>query len=162
MGLNNLKLSPQLLVSLYPESLVETFAKVIPDTETFKYLGNNQQNISILVSNPSLPYLDDKELQLLTTILSACNLGIADVAIINFNNTNSNAMQNALENLKSKHIFLFGIEPLSIGLPISFPQFQLQQFDNRTYLYSPGLSEISSDKMLKGKLWSCLKALFNL
>ncbi len=59
-------------------------------------------------------------------------------------------------------MILFGVPPLSIDLPINFPPFQLQAFNKRTYLYSPALAELEQDKALKGKLWGCLKTLFEI
>jgi hypothetical protein len=60
----------------------------------------------------------------------------------------------------SKIIFLFGIDPVSFGLPVNFPQFQLQPFASATFLFSPPLDELRKDELLKSKLWVCLRRLF--
>ena len=57
---------------------------------------------------------------------------------------------------------MLGVDPLSTGLPINFPQFQLQLFDKRTYLYAPTLEDLEKDKTLKQRLWTCLKTMFEL
>ena len=115
----------------------------------------------VIVQQSSVPFLPDEELSFLTNILSACNLSLADIAILNSNGLPVERLENAIE-ADAKTVILFGIDPLSIGLPINFPFFQLQQFNKRMYLYSPPLSEIEKDKPLKMKLWNALKNLFGI
>lgn len=163
MDLNHIQLTNQLLASLYPDALIEsTGAGPVPDHQPVKYLGKNAKNILLLVSHPSVPFLPDEELNFLTTILSACRLSLADVAIVNVHALTENKMEQVIQPLDAKTVLLFGLTPLSIDLPINFPPFQLQQFNKRTYLCSPGLQELASDKTLKQQLWSCLRNLFGL
>ena len=170
MSLNNIQLQPYLLADLYPNVLIETNSTSIPvsppeaksEAKPFKYLGKNEKKILIMVANAEVPFLPDTELSLLTNILSACKLSLADIAIINSYNIEHTELQNSVQQLEAKSVILFGIDPLSIGLPLNFPQFQLQQFDKRIYLYSPALSELEQDKSLKTRLWICLKELFGL
>ena len=70
--------------------------------------------------------------------------------------------RNLLTFFKSKIVLLFAVEPASFGLPMSFPHFQIQPFAGNSFLFSPSLKELENDKMLKSKLWVCLKRLFNL
>jgi hypothetical protein len=161
MSLNNIQLQPQLLADLYKNSLLESGATSVPDLGTVKYLGKNQKNILVIVHQPSVPFLPDEELAFLTNILSACKLSLADIAILNSNGLPVESLENAIET-EAKTVILFGIDPLSIGLPINFPFFQLQQFNKRMYLYSPSLEEIEKDKSLKMKLWNALKNLFGI
>lgn len=161
MSLNNIQLQPQLLADLYTHSLLQSSTTSVPETATVKYLGKNQKNILVIVQQSSVPFLPDEELSFLTNILSACNLSLADIAILNSNGLPVERLENAIE-ADAKTVILFGIDPLSIGLPINFPFFQLQQFNKRMYLYSPPLSEIEKDKPLKMKLWNALKNLFGI
>jgi hypothetical protein len=166
MSLNNIQLQPKMLADLYPNVLIETnivnSAVDSAENKSLKYLGKNEKKILIIVANAAVPYLPDSELGLLTNILSACRLSLADIAIINSYNMEHTELQKSIQQLEAQSILLFGIDPLSIGLPINFPQFQLQQFDKRIYLYGPELSELEQDKSLKTRLWSCLKQLFGL
>lgn len=125
-----------------------------------KFLGNNGKNIAILVRHAEVPFLPDGELAFLTNILSACRLGLGDVAITNVWGMETEEITQVMESLGARTVLLFGIAPLETGLPIAFPHFQAQQFNKRTYLYSPTLAEIESDKNVKAKLWACLKNLF--
>jgi hypothetical protein len=123
-----------------------------------KYLGNNNRKILILVSNSDVAFLPDDELSFLTSILSACKLGLADVAILNTSHHNDAA--SLIQIIESEKVLLFGLEPLETGLPFHFPHFQLQEFDKRTYLTAPILNVLQNDKVLKLKLWNSLKTLF--
>lgn len=151
-----------MLADLYKDSLIETTSTTsAPEKEQLKYLGNNKKNILVVVSHQMIPFLPDDELNFLTNILAACKLSIADIGIINNDHADQTGLQHMI-NSEAKHILLFGLEPLAIGLPINFPAFQLQPFNNRTYLYAPALSHIENDKALKSKLWSALKVLFGI
>src|SRR5690242_2424818 len=89
MSLNNIELKPKILAGLYNDKLLQTNASAqkvsapVPEPGGAKYLGNNQKKIIVVVSHPNLPYLPDNELSLLTSILAACKLSIADIAIVN-------------------------------------------------------------------------------
>lgn len=161
MSLNNIQLKSSLLADLYPNTLVETSATRMPESKPFRYLGNNQKNILVVVSHEGVPYLPDGELSFLTNVLAACKLSIADIAIVNNHNVEQDNLQNIIDT-EAKNVLLFGLEPLKIGLPINFPPFQLQQFNKRTYLHAPVLSQIESDKGLKSKLWTSLKSMFGI
>lgn len=160
-------MKPAMLAALYPNSLVQEELVpppknqiYVPEKQSLKYLGNLKKEIIVIVNHASIPFLPDEELSFLTNILSACRLSLADIAIVNFS---GNSMENIHDFIqeKAKSVLLFGIDPLSVGLPINFPFFQLQQFNKRTYLYGPELSELEKDKALKLKLWNALKQLFN-
>ena len=161
MSLNNIQLKSNLLADLYKNSLVETSAAVLLEKRPIKYLGNNQKKVLVIVFHASVPFLPDQELSFLTNVLAACKMSISDIGIINFNGIDETELQNCIE-LDASNVILFGVEPLEIGLPINFPAFQLQAFNNRTYLKAPTLSEIERDKGLKGSLWNSLKALFKI
>lgn len=169
MDLNNIKLTPSDAIALYRTSLVESDEKIIApavletlpeNTSSKKYLGGNKKNILIAVNHAGTTYLPDDELNFLTSILSACQLSLDDVAIINTNNNPAYTYKDYLGEFKSSTVLLFGIDPVSFGLPLDFPQFQIQSFTKCTFLHSPALHEY--DKLLKSKLWVCLKRIFNI
>lgn len=170
MSLNSIELSTRMLTDFYGNCLVVTSSEAIKEninkelpkkSNQLKYLGKNGKNILIIVDKDHVPFLPDGELSFLTNILSACKLSMADISIINRHQTKPDELTGFIES-SAKIILLFGTDPLAIGLPINFPPFQLQAFNSRTYLYGPSLSELETDKELKMKLWSCLKALFGI
>ena len=105
-----------------PAFLPET-EKVLTDSSSHKYLGNNQQNILIIVKHNDCVHLPDHELQFLTGILAACKLSLADVAIVNLNNYPGITYKELNKQFNSKTVFLFGTRPASFGLPLNFPPF---------------------------------------
>jgi hypothetical protein len=179
MDLNHINLPAFVIADLYHSSLIdagETAAKPKPEeifiekksihdrTETmdWKYLGENRKNILIIVNHKDGVHLSDDDLNFLTGILGACKLNIGDVAIVNLNNHPGASYKELTSYLKSRRVFLFGVEPAAFGLPMSFPHFQLQSFANISFLFSPVLKELENDKLLKSKLWVCLKRIFEI
>ncbi|MFC0771545.1 hypothetical protein [Terrimonas alba] len=180
MGLNDLRLSPNLLSALYPSSLINSEepvgSKSVQKTESraeipakpaveepyWKYLGNNGKNILIVVSYPDAVHLPDDELGFLTNMLTACKLNLGDVAIINKNSYQDREYKEFLENFKSKIVLLFGVDPLAFGLPVGFPQFQVQSVANCKFLFSSSLEQTRNDSLLKSKLWVSLRSIFGI
>ncbi len=185
MSINKIRLSPHLLADLYADTLVVTESISMPESAApasepvtppatastpqvaatatpRRHLGSNAQRIAIIVHQPEFAFLPDGELQFLTTILTACKLGLGDIALINAAGRDAESFTEQLDELGSEKVILFGVEPLGIGLPIHFPPFRLQAFNKRTYLHGPALPELESDKNVKLQLWNCLKTLFAL
>ncbi|MEI9910213.1 MAG: hypothetical protein WDO71_11330 [Bacteroidota bacterium] len=166
--MNHIHLPPSTIADLYRSSLIdtnETPVKVKPvvATETndqWKYLGENQKKILIVVDYNDAVYMPDEELTFLTSMLTACKLSLADVAIINRNNYNEISYKELLVKFTSRIIFLFGVDPLTFGLPVSFPYFQVQPVAHATFLYAPALIDCKKDELVKSKLWVCLRRIF--
>jgi hypothetical protein len=176
MNLNEIELPSYVLANLYPTSLVadagnDAIPKVkaeLPNEEiqadqpTAGYLGNNRQYILIVVDYKEVPHIPGPELDLLTGILTACKLGMNDIALLNRNNSPGQNYKDYHKQFKSRVVLLFETSPTTIGLPMDFLHFQPQSFNGTTYLFSPSLAELGNDKILKSKLWLCLKKIFSL
>ena len=130
---------------------------------TYKTLGNNKQQITVVVNCPNDVYVPEADLQFLTKMLGACKLNMADVAIVNYASAPI-AIDRLKTQLQPKSLLLFGVEPGDIQLPISFPAFKEQPYAGTTYLFTPPLSQLNLEteeaKLLKRKLWDCLKRMF--
>jgi len=139
----------------------ETEQRIKIEQQTFDFQGKNRKHILILTASDKAQYLPEHELKFLISVLKACGLTTEDVVILNLKNQNADfkGLQSFFQNQTA---LLFGLEPDSIGLPMNFPQFQLQNFSKCTYLHAPALHEIEKDKALKMKLWGSLKNLFSL
>jgi hypothetical protein len=135
-----------------------------PAQAPIKSLGNNRRHITILVNAPGCPILPDNQLNFLTKILEACRMTLADVAIVNNAATETN-IATVKEQLHPKTTLLFGLEPSALRLPINFPPFKPIDYDGCTYLSAPGLDQLvpntEESKLLKSKLWVCLKTIFD-
>jgi hypothetical protein len=172
MSLNSIKFEPIDIASLYKNSLVEINAEqqVIPlikdETEQIttglKYLGENKKKTLVVVRNTNAVHIPDKQLSFLTKLLAACNLNLADVAVFNFQDHNASEFYEILNFFNPKVVLLFDVDPSVFGLPMIFPQFQVQGYKDAVFVSSPSLEVIEPDKSLKGKLWVCLKKIFNL
>jgi len=186
MSLSGLQLPEAVIANLYRQVLVsggasspattpaarqeavakETVAKeTAAKNATYAWLGNNDRHITLIVNFPGDVFLPDHHLQFLTRILEACKLNLGDVAIVNHAALPVN-MDKLREVLHPEIVLLLGIEPVATGLPLNFPPFKDQAFAGCTYLYTPSLNELNQNneegKLLKSKLWVCLKKLFNI
>lgn len=166
MGLENIQLSKRTLVDLYGHVLVELDKKNesgSPSQEhPFPYLGNNRKKISIVLNYPGPSFPGSPEDQFLQGIMGACKLSMEDISILNTIQLENSDYHNWNAHLKSKIVLLFGLTPEDIGVPLHFPHFQIQSYDKIRFLSSPSLPALENDKLLKSKLWICLKSLFSL
>jgi len=166
MGLENIQLSTSTLVDLYKDVLVELDKNQLPSvnekTISIPILGENKRKIVLVVSYSKEAFLPSNALQFLCGILNACNLTMDDIAILNIASLPLTTYDNWNAHLKSNVIILFGLSPESIGVPLHFPFFQIQTFNKIQFLSSPSLEELETDKLLKSKLWICLKNLFSI
>jgi hypothetical protein len=166
MSLDTIKLTPFLLQELFKKCLVESDAKELKEKEnptpisSFQILGNNRKNVIIIVENIETLYLPDNQLNFLLGILSACKLTMEDVAIINITKNKGVTYKSIELELKAEKIMLFGVTQAQINLPIEFPLYQIQQYNNQTYISASMLNAIEEDKIEKTKLWNCLKQIF--
>ena len=173
MDLNNIDLPASTLAELYRSSLVlpvdKSPEKVITpverptlDTPEWKWLGSNKKNVLVLVRYADALYLPANDLELLTSILTACKLSLEDVAILNLYHYPDFDHAQAARALKPARILLFGIEPAGIGLPKNLPSFQIETIQQTSYLSSPEIASLREDRNLKTNLWNSLKRLFGI
>lgn len=172
MSLQNIILPDLLISELYKkvhhlndEKVIQPFPEVPGQESTgYKFLGSNNRRIVIIVRHPGEVFLPERHLEFLIKILGACKLNIGDVAIVNdgFKTVDINKLTLQLQ---PKQLILFGTEPTELRLPFSFPQFKLQDYALCTYLYVPTLDNLNNEseeaKLLKTKLWICLKTMFD-
>jgi hypothetical protein len=166
MSLDNIQLPAFVIADLYTKHLfsldsTQQASQLIKPENSQKppFLGNNQKLITLLVQQPTHLHLADADLERLTNILTACKLSIADVAVVNLNNQPLDYLQ-VTTHFTPSIIICFGVSPQVIGLPINFPTYQIQNFNNQKYLYSAPLAQLVN-KQEKLLLWGALKTLFN-
>lgn len=167
-----LKLPDFLIADLYKYSLVEMSNqpdlnnKSSHDQEIFyqktelKILGEARSKIIVIVNSPDQIYLQDGELELLSKILKACGMTLADVGIVNISNQ-------PLDYVILKEVYgivqllLFGVKTEDVKLPLSLPLFQPHNFNGLKIMAAPSLvmlNENSGDSIeMKKKLWAVLK-----
>jgi len=129
------------------------------------FLGDNKKNIAILVKDTNAVYINDEWLGTLSKLLAACNLNLADVAIINLHQgLTFTYMQ---EQLKPQYILMFEVTTQEIELPFTIPHYQLQKYAGCIFMTAPVITLASvniteSIKAEKKKLWEKLKNIFNI
>ncbi len=136
-------------------------------TETTKqwFLGNNGKQITVMVKEDAVPYINDKHLQFLSNVLSACKLNLGDIALVNYNN-----YPLGFDELRAKSnpkiVLAFDLSPKELKLPFTIPVYQVQDYAQCRFLFAPSLTKMEADnaeaKAEKTKLWNSLKTLFGL
>jgi hypothetical protein len=170
MSLNSIKFETTDIALLFKNSLVDIdekkleSSKPVPKSATgnWKYLGENKKRTLVVVRYPDVVHIPDKQLSFLTKLIAACNLNLADVAILNFHNYQSSQFNEIIDYFKPKSVLLFDTKPTEFGMPMNFPDFQVQAHKDAVFVSSPSLETIEPNKDLKGKLWICLKKIYNL
>ena len=181
MSLDDIKLSPFLVKKLYEKTLVvSSFAKeeneknqkeeadnaiittVSTKEELIKYLGKNNRHILIVVNEKDHKFLGDDELSFLMNILSACNITMADAALVNAYADENVMYENLIKNFEPSTILFIGTEPQALGFPVQIPMYQVQAYNKQQYLCTPSLQKLSADKEEKKQLWVALKKIFSI
>lgn len=177
MSLNSIKFETTDIALLFKNSLVDinekkqdspslASASTTADNEqvkvAYKYLGENKKRTLIVVRYADAVNLPDKQLSFLTKLLAACKLSLADVAILNFQGHEPSQFNEIINYFKPKSVLLFDTKPAEFGMPMNFPDFQVQAYKDAVFVSSPSLETIEPNKDLKGKLWTCLKKIYNL
>lgn len=159
------------IAGLYSKSLIEKqgekIAKNTPDENNvdvgYSFLGPNTARVCLLVNLPGDRIVPEKQLTFLTRLLGACKLSMEDVVVLNYY-LQPIGVKKLKQQLNPDRIILFGLSPSEIELPVNFPMFMPQTYDATTYLYAPSLTQLNQEneegKLLKSKLWVCLRQVF--
>lgn len=180
-NINKIVLPNNLLADLYGNLLVEPEQSVsstlVAESETEEpygparevqkekaivlTLGQNRKNILVIVKNEPAGLPGENDLAFLKGILQACKLELEDIALISLQDYESVGYKVMLNQFNSKQVLLFGATAADLDLPVVFPEFQVQAVAKTQFLSAPTLAAISEDKLLKSKLWVCLRKMFN-
>lgn len=165
MSLDNIQLTAETSSILFSKNLI-SFEDSVPLEEENKpmkitSLGENQKHILFLTSDVNHKFLPDNEMELLTNLVSACKLSMADISLVNFHSNQLNYQQ-FNEYFQPKKMLLFGVDTSDLELPFTIPFFQIQNFNSQEYLTAPALKDLLENKNLKKDLWKSLQKLFQL
>lgn len=166
MPLNTIQFSVSELAAMFKDHLVGSPPGIAQKPEIhnsgWKFLGENKKQILIVTEYSSVAHIPDDMLSFLVRMLTACRLCLGDIAIVNISQKNNNQAGDLLEYFKPAIVILFGPGPENLDLPLNFPQFQVQAFNNTSYLSCPALEQLQNDNDQKKILWACLQKLFSL
>lgn len=128
---------------------------------SFKSLGENQKKILFLINNTKNIFLPEEEMKLLTDLLLACKMSMADISLINYQQNQPLPFSRLMETSFEK-IFVFGVSASELQMPLSISPFQIENYQNKTLLFCPPLTDFLNNKAFKKDLWTCLKIIFHL
>ncbi|MBS4042692.1 MAG: hypothetical protein KGZ59_02625 [Chitinophagaceae bacterium] len=174
MSFSTTKLPTFLITDLFKKVLISSTNNNLPAPENMEFeeirkplefLGENKKGIAIVINDANAVYITDDKLQLLTNLLLACNLSIADVAIINIANKNIN-FTTLKTSLNIEYLLMMGIDIQAFELPLIFSKNKVQHFDKISLLITENLSVLIGNsnevKNEKRALWNALKLMFNI
>lgn len=128
-----------------------------------RVLGEFKSGLLVLIDNPEEEFLDDSNQDFLGKILAAFKLDLQHIAMINL--AHNFAEYDVLkQNFVPSSILYFGLEQSKSGLPMHFPQFQVQTWDNCKFLFVPSLQSMNGDtrdhRTIKRRLLTALQNFF--
>lgn len=134
-------------------------------TGPVKFLGEHKKNITVIVHDANAVYLNEDDFILLTSILNACKLTIADIALINIANQ-STSLHQCLNELPSTHVIAFDIRPEQLKIKLPNTLYKVHLVGETTIVFSNALFSMRDSsaqaKQEKAKLWQLLKSIFKL
>lgn len=130
-----------------------------------QFLGRNSRHFVILVHYPDTVHIDDQAFEFLSSVLKACQLNAADVAIVNLARQSPDFIQIKQE-LQPAYLVGFGIRQIPDGLPIGMPELVPSLFDNVYCMVAPSLDHLRQNteaiRPLKRQLWEGLKKMLGI
>lgn len=165
MNLDKIQLSASLTEAWYEENLVETgnqTPRPITPSLSAPMLGNFERKILILVQEAEHAFLPDEDLNLLTGILTACKMSLADVGIVNLAVTQLESIEPLRHNFAPAAWWLFGIDTPAYGLPLMNDPGRSYSHQNDPIFWAPSLQQLTIDPTAKRALWSQLKTHYSI
>jgi hypothetical protein len=164
MSLDNIQLPAIVIQDLFKKTLIDSKIEqkksISSIEEKISFLGKNEKQVIILVNDANSLFLADEELNFLIGILNACKLTLNDVAIINFAKNPLLTYELIQQYLNAHKVFAFDVLMKDIGLPLQFPAYQIQLYNEVVYMHAPSLQFLKTNKEEKGLLWLSLKKIF--
>jgi hypothetical protein len=175
MGINDLRLTSELIATLYPDCLIQENEPVIlidkvskfkPVAETaYPFLGENNRSICFLANYSGGDFLPADQLLFLQKILAACKYDLNDIALVNIAHLPFDFADLRIR-FSPRIIFLWGVAPEHVGLMSGLADFNVTLLDGISVIRISDphiMSGVSPEgTALKQRLWACLKKIFNL
>ncbi len=146
-----------LIESLYRNSLIMEPSK---HQDIHAVNTSIEKKVILVIVFSSEITLNEKQNAFLQSILKACKIESNKVNIISTSNPQFADYTELITSFGAEKCLLFGLEPSAINLPMNFPLFQIQTYQNQQYLWAPSLEELETDKSQKLTLWNSLQKLF--
>jgi hypothetical protein len=139
--------------------------KAVAPTAPLKFLGDHLKKITIVVHDAEAVHLNEADLGLLSSILNACKLTLADIALINTAKQPC-SLQDILETLPSVLVIAFDVTATQLKIKLPATLYKPIVLGETHLLFSSSLGSMqpteANAKVEKSKLWNALKILFKL
>ena len=166
MGLDNIPLPAFLYQYIFGKNLVDVKGdltdNLLKEETKINFLGGNEKKIIFLFNDNQNKFLADIQMKFLYDLLTACQLTMGDIALVNFFHNKTITYRELIVHLQPKKILIFGIAANDFDLPFTIPFFQIQNFQDQVYMMSPSVEELQMNTELKKQLWACLQKIFNI
>jgi len=155
---------------ILPENQATVGENTAPVIESAKtnvkaFLGENKKKITVVHKEPAAAFLTDEQFKLISGILNACKLSMADIALVNLAHQNSSFLE-LKQQLEPQFLILFDVSPTTIELPFTIPPYQIQDYNNCKILVAASLQymTLETDEVKKEKtlLWNALRKFFSI
>lgn len=141
-----------------PSMVSEPAAPLIKEEPEFKFLGNNNRNILILVSDEQNDVSDEKGRELLRKIVKSINLSASDFALLNYAKYKGTSYEELKARFSSVIVFAFGVSAEQLGLK-KHPVNTVVTEGDVKLIFSSTLQMLDEDTNGKKVLWGSLKQL---
>ena len=153
----------QAIANTPPQEVINE-QKLVPSLP-LKFLGDHLKKIVVLVDDENAVYLNEFDLGLLSSILNACKLTLADIALVNIA-SQPLSLHEILETLPSQYVLAFSITGAALKIKLPSTLYKAIELGDTQILFSAGLNSMQgaeqNAKVEKSKLWNALKVLFKL
>jgi DNA polymerase III psi subunit len=126
------------------------------------YQGRNKKKIVVLVCHPDVEYSTTSQELLLRNILTAMNLSMNDIALINVAHAGKILEIDDVGKIGCEKLIAFGVGSDKLSQEEKLEFNQIMQLYNMQILMSYSLDDLQHDKEKKMMLWRNLKVMFNL
>jgi hypothetical protein len=134
-------------------------------SQPIKFLGDHLKKIVVLVHDENAAYLNEADLGLLSSILVACKLTLADIALVNIA-SQPLSLHDILETLPSQYVLVFALPGSALKIKLPATLYKPIELGETQLLFSASLQSMQGTeqnaKVEKSKLWNALKLLFKL
>ena len=139
-------------------STIQEPNEIVKNQIDFKYLGQNQKNILILVNDSSNEVSSESGRTLLRNLVNAIGINVKDFALVNYANYNLATYADFNEIFGCKIVLSFGVNAIQLNLPEQ-PLNQLVQIQDTKFVFTVNLHDLDSDQASKKILWTNLQKL---
>ncbi len=123
------------------------------------FIGDNQKNLLIVIANEGDK--NDANTEFLSKIIAAIKYNLNDDAVRVFiENDAKLTVSSSIVQYNTKDVLVFGLSNAQLGVFIQQKKYQPFEIQGVRYLFSDNLTEIQTQKELKGALWDALKRMF--